>query len=89
MYQRGLATNAPKYTAASLGVHQGAWRNMQAIREADACHEYLSQLVDRFCAEYGRGSPLAVWALGALSTSVAHRTTGNASSGLPEETTQS
>ena len=41
----------------------------------------LSQLVDRFCTEYGRGSPLAVWALGALSTSVAHRT-GHASSGM-------
>jgi hypothetical protein len=60
---------------------------MQAIRESDACHEYLIQLVDRFCTEYGRGSPLAVWALGALSTSVADRT-GHASSALPDETTE-
>jgi len=58
---------------------------MQAIRESDACYEYLSQLVDRFCTEYGRGSLLAVWALGTLSTSVADRT-GHASSGLPDET---
>ena len=39
---------------------------MQATGELDACHEYLSQLVDRFCAEYGRSSSLAVWALEAL-----------------------
>jgi hypothetical protein len=39
---------------------------MQATAAADACQEYLSQLVDRFCTEYGRGSSLAVWALEAL-----------------------
>ncbi len=39
---------------------------MQPTGEPDAYHEYLSQLVDRFCTEYGHGSSLAVWALEAL-----------------------
>jgi len=40
---------------------------MQTMRDEDACHEYLSQLIDRFCTEYGSESALVLRALQALT----------------------
>ena len=36
---------------------------MQANRNQDACHEYLSQLVERFRAQHVPKSPLTRWAM--------------------------
>jgi hypothetical protein len=46
---------------------EGGGPNMQTMSDDDACQEYLSQLTDRFCTEYGRESALALWALQALT----------------------
>ena len=46
---------------------EGGGPNMQTMRDEDACHEYLSQLIDRFCTEYGSESALALRALQALT----------------------
>ena len=46
---------------------------MHEISDEDAHHEYLSQLVDRVCAEHGCESDLARWALQAFSISSANQ----------------
>ena len=62
--------------------------NTQKTIDEDACHEYLSQLVDRFCAEYGHGSALARWASQALIVCSANRAAESNTLGLRDEPIQ-
>jgi hypothetical protein len=59
--------------------------NTQKTIDEDACHEYLSQLVDRFSTEYGPGGALALWASQALSVCGANRAGESNALGLRDE----